>query len=284
MEGKYTVMQNISALSDKDKREIAEYLRVENIENVNALTPPVKIRNTFYMKHGKRWIDFIIALFAVIITSPINVLLAIVTFINLGMPIIFRQKRTGKDREVFIIYKFRNMTNSKDAAGQLLPPEKRVTKWGEFMRKTSLDELLNFVSVLKGDMSLVGPRPLLDDYQYLYSNYHMYRFAVRPGLECPKLEKIDHVMDWQERLDNDVWYVQNCSLLTDIKLVLRIVQAIFDRKATKIRGKATAGRFLGYDKDGSVISSHNVPDEICEMFCRNHGFQTIEEAINLRQL
>lgn len=277
-------MQNIADLNNEDKKEIASYLRKANIATVNALTPPVKVRNTFYTRYGKRWIDFIIALLALVITLPVNALLAFATLLDVGRPIVFQQKRTGKDKKAFVIYKFRNMTNEKDAVGQLLPPEKRVTKWGKFVRRTSLDELLNFVSILKGDMSLVGPRPLLDDYLQLYSNYHMNRFTVRPGLECPKLEKLDHVMSWQERLDNDVWYVQNCSLMTDMKLVLRIVQMTFDRQATNVRGMASAGRFLGYDKDGTVITSHNVPDDICKMFCRNHGFQTIEEAIKSRQL
>lgn len=277
-------MQNIVDLNNEDKKEIASYLRKANIATVNALTPTVKVRNTFYTKYGKRWIDFIIALLALVITLPVNVLLAFATLLDVGRPIVFQQKRTGKDKKAFVIYKFRNMTNEKDVVGQLLPPEKRVTKWGKFVRRTSLDELLNFVSILKGDMSLVGPRPLLDDYLQLYSNYHMNRFAVRPGLECPQLEKLDHAMNWQERLDNDVWYVQNCSLMTDMKLVLRIVQMTFDRQATNVRGMANAGRFLGYDKDGTVITSHNVPDDICQMFCRNHGFQTIEEAIKLRQL
>lgn len=272
-------MQNVVGLNEKNKNEIAQYIYEANIAIVNSSVPEVQVKKSFYVKYGKRMFDFTIALVAVIVTAPINIVIAIVTFFDVGFPIIYKQQRTGKDKKIFTIYKFRNMTNETDMNGELLPPEKRVTKWGRFVRKTSLDELLNFISVLKGDMSLVGPRPLLNDYVELYNDYHMRRFEYRPGLECPSIKKLDHVMDWQERLDNDIWYVQNCSFLVDLKMIFRIVQVALNRKAIKTRGNANAGRFLGYDKDGSIITSHAVPDEFCEMFCEKHGFSSIEEVI-----
>lgn len=276
-------MQNIVDLNEKNKNEIARYIYDANITIVNSVVPTVSVKKSFYTRYGKRLFDFIVALLVVVITVPINIILAIITFCDVGFPIIYKQQRTGKDKKVFTIYKFRNMTNEKDINGELLPPEKRVTKWGRFVRKTSLDELLNFVSILKGDMSLVGPRPLLNDYVEFYNDYHMKRFALRPGLECPAIDKLDHVMDWKERLDNDVWYVQNCSFLVDLKMIFRILQIALNRKATRIRGKANVGRFLGYSKDGSIITSHAVPDEFCDMFCEKHGFNSIEEVIKSYQ-
>ena len=222
--------------------------------------------------------DIIFAILALMISFPINIFIAVVTFLDVGFPIIFKQKRVGKDEKVFFIYKFRNMTNETDANGILLPPSERVTKWGSFVRKTSLDELLNFFSILKGDMSLVGPRPLLDTYVTRFNKRHRQRYCVRPGLECPSIYRLDHVMTWQERLDNDVWYVQNCSLKIDIILLVRIVQLAFNKKATSIRSKASTAGFLGYDKDGSIITTQNVPEKYCDLFCKRHGYRDIEEA------
>lgn len=275
-------MQNIVGLSNKDKNEIAAYIKASNLDDVNKSVRKVVPKNTFYTKVGKRIFDFLLALIAVLVTLPINLVIAVITIFDVGWPIFFMQKRIGMNKKAFYIVKFRNMTNAKSADGELLPPEERVTKWGKIARKTSLDELLNFLSILKGDMSFVGPRPILEDYAGLFSDFHLHRFDVRPGLECPSIKKLDHVMDWKERLDNDIWYVENCSLLTDIKLVFRIFELTIDRRATKIRGNASVGRIMGYTKDGDVISSHNVPDEFCEMFCKNHGYKDVQDAIQSR--
>ncbi len=159
-----TGTQDISALSKSEKKEIAGYIMRDNQERVNAAAAPVQVKDTFYTRYGKRFLDIVISLICLIITAPINLVIAVVTYFDVGRPIIFRQQRTGKGEKPFTIYKFRNMTNDVDASGELLPPEQRVTKWGRFVRKTSLDELLNFVSILKVDMSVIGPRPLLDYY------------------------------------------------------------------------------------------------------------------------
>ena len=270
---------NIAGLGNKAKNEIAEYIKDDNLSVVNSSVVPVTPKISFYTKYGKRFFDFILSLFAVIITLPINLVIAVITLFDVGRPIIFKQVRIGKNKKQFYIYKFRNMTNEVDAKGELLPPAQRVTKWGKIARKTSLDELMNFISILKGDMSFIGPRPLLKDYTELFSDYHQHRFDVKPGLECPTPIKLDHAVTWNERLDNDVWYVQNCSLLNDIKLVFRIVQVALDSKTTSTRGEAKAGRFLGYEENGMIISSHSVPKKYCDRYCVAHGYSSIDEAM-----
>ena len=275
-------MQDISPLSLSDKSEIAEYIKRDNLVIVNEKVQKVHVRNSFYTKYGKRVFDFCIALIGFIIALPINMIIAAVTFFDVGRPILFKQSRIGKNEKRFIIYKFRNMTNAKDANGELLPPDMRVTKWGKFVRKTSLDELLNFVSVLNGSMSIIGPRPLLDYYAERLNVRHKSIYLVRPGLECPTPHKVDHTLSWQERLDNYVWYVENCSFLVDVKLCLRIVALVLNRKETKKRSEATHGGFMGYDKEGNVIYTKAVPDEYVEEFCDKHGYPDLTEAIAAR--
>ena len=176
-------MVNIDELSLSQKTEIAEYIKNDTLNIVNKKISPVKVKHSFYTCYIKRFFDIVISFIALILTSPINLILAIVTFFDVGNPIIFKQQRVGKGKETFTIYKFRNMTNEKDSRGELLPSEQRVTKWGNFVRKTSLDELLNFLSILKGDMSLIGPRPLLDYYVERLNDYHKTIYEIKPGLE-----------------------------------------------------------------------------------------------------
>lgn len=271
-------MVNITGLSLSEKAEFAGYIRQDTLEEVNRQVQLVPVKNSFYTRYGKRMLDVIIALFALAVTLPINLVIAVVTFFDVGKPILFRQKRIGKDKRTFTIYKFRNMTNAVDANGELLPPGERVTKWGRFVRRTSLDELLNFISVLRGDMSIVGPRPLLDTYLDRFNKRDLQRYCVRPGLECPPYKRLNHPLTWDEKLANDVWYVQNCSLKVDIVLLYRIAQLALDRKSTAIRSAAGIGGFLGYQKDGTVISTQAVPEKYCEMFCQTHGYASMDEA------
>ena len=275
-------MQDISKLSKSDKEEIAGYIKRDNLLSVNRNVKEVHPKSSFYVKYGKRACDIIISLAALIVSFPVNLLIGIVTFFDVGRPIFFVQQRIGKDGKPFKIIKFRNMTNETDENGELLPPAQRVTKWGKFVRRTSLDELLNFWSVFNGSMSIVGPRPLLDSYAERFNDRHKQRYALRPGLECPSLEKEGNVMSWQERLENDIWYVENCSLWTDIKLCFRIVQVALDRKATATRANADQGGFLGFDLEGNVIYTKSVPDHFVEEFCQKHGFTDLQEAVTLR--
>jgi len=206
-------------------------------------------KRSFYSRYLKRFFDIVISFFAVVITLPINAVLAIITFFDVGRPIMFRQKRPGKDCKMFVIYKFRNMNNNTDENGVLLPPSERITKFGKFVRAASLDELLNFWSILKGDMSLIGPRPLLPEYLPFYDERQIMRHTVRPGLECPPIRANEYALTWEEQFENDVWYVENVSFATDCKMIFKIVRMIFDRKATKVRSGALRGYFEGSERD-----------------------------------
>ena len=156
------------------------------------------------------------------------------------------------------------MKNTLDERGELLPPSKRVTKFGKFVRKTSLDELLNFWSILKGDMSLIGPRPLVPEYKHRFNKRHYQRLSVRPGLECPPRKKLDHIWTWQEQFENDIWYVEHVSFLTDCKMAINLVRFTFDRKSAKARANVKRGTFCGYDYDGNAITYENLEETLMD--------------------
>ena len=277
------MMRDITDLSLSEKNEIAQYIKRDHLEEVNRKVSVPEVKESFYTKYGKRFLDIVIALIVLIITAPINLVIMIVTFFDVGMPILFRQTRLGKNKAPFTIYKFRNMTNDTDENGELLPPSKRVTKWGRFVRKTSLDELLNFVSILNGSMSVIGPRPLRDYYAERLNNRHLTMYRVKPGLECPPLKKIDHTLSWEERFEHYCWYAEHCSLAVDVKLCFRMIALVFDRKNTDARSKAGYGGFLGYDADGKIIYTKMCPDEYVEEFCKANGFPSLETAIEAHQ-
>lgn len=241
--------------------EVASFIAADTLEQVNRISAPVKPRVSFYSKYGKRALDILLSGGALLVTAPINLVLAVCTYFDVGRPIIFKQQRTGKDDEPFTIIKFRNMTNDTDANGELLPAKDRVTKFGEFVRKTSLDELMNFWSVFRGDMSIIGPRPLAQGYDTRYSDRHKRRNAVRPGLECPFLTPADHKRTWTEQFENDIYYVEHLSLKLDVKMVLALLRMVFDRKSAATRGSAMRGSFMGYDAAGNSINSKHVPEK-----------------------
>lgn len=255
-----------SELTKPMRWQIADRLREERLDEVNAACVPVQYHETFYTRYGKRFLDILIALCCVLVTLPINLIIATITFFDVGRPIFFRQQRVGKDEKLFTIYKFRNMTTETDAEGNLLPPSQRITKFGHLMRKTSLDELLNFWSILKGDMSVIGPRPLVPEYLPRYSNRHRMRFCVRPGLECPPHAKGQSVDTWQERFENDVWYVEHISFLTDCKLCFQLVALMLDRKHNAIRADVTRVAFMGYSEDGRAIDIDEIPPKYLEQY------------------
>lgn len=193
------------------------------------------------------------------------------TLKDVGRPILFEQKRVGKDGREFTLIKFRNMTNERDERGELLPPSQRVTKFGKLMRKTSLDELLNFWSVFKGDMSLIGPRPLVPEYTSRYSKRHKMRLAVRPGLECPPRELSDHAWTWQEQFENDIWYVEHVSFATDCRMFLNLVRFALDRKNSSVRAAANRGPFTGYDEAGNAISLNQLDQAYIDAYLAERG-------------
>lgn len=275
-------MQDISRLSHLQQEEIADYIREKHLNTVNKNIKSVVPRVTFYTKYGKRTLDIIFSLIALFVTFPINLVIAVITYFDVGSPIIFQQQRIGKNKEPFIIYKFRNMTNETDSNGELLPAAQRVTKWGKIVRKTSLDELLNFISILKGDMSIIGPRPITAFYLNRLNNRHKGMYEVRPGLECPPLYKTDHFLTWQERFENYAWYAENCSFLVDIKLCFRLISMVLDRKSAGIRASVSYGSFMGYDQDGNVIYNKQVPDCFVEEYLKRNHYQNLEEAVSDR--
>lgn len=250
-----------SQLTKAMRWKIADQLAEDRLEIVNQLCPEVQVKNTFYTRYIKRIIDIIVSVLALTITLPINLIICIVTIFDVGKPIFFKQERIGKDGKLFQIVKFRNMRDTRDEHGDLLPPSERVTNFGRFVRKTSLDELLNFWSILKGDMSLIGPRPLLPEHYKRFSNRHRQRFSVRPGLECPPRQIGDHVWTWQEQFENDVWYVEHVSFITDCKMLVNLVRFALDKKSTNARANTTRGIFMGYDLNGTAITLDQVPQE-----------------------
>lgn len=203
----------------------------------------IQLVDTFYVKYVKRVLDIILSLLAVVLTFPINVIIGIVTFFDVGRPILFFHERPGLGEKPFTIVKFRNMTNEKDKEGNLLPSSERVTQFGKFVRKTSLDELLNFWSILKGDMSLIGPRPLLMSYLPKYDLRQHKRHAVKPGLECPSLVMRDHTRTWEEQFEDDVWYVEHVSFKTDCRMIWELVKLVFNKQELNRRSKAMRNRF-----------------------------------------
>lgn len=205
--------------------DAARILQERNLAHANAIATPVSPANGIYVRYVKRILDIALSGAALLITLPINVVLGALTFRDVGSPLFFHQQRSGKNLKPFDLVKFRNMTNERDENGELLPPEERTTDLGRFVRQHSLDELLNFWSVFKGDMSLIGPRPLPVEFTPRMTERHKMRYAVRPGLECPFLnnalcEQYDFC---HARFENDILYVENVSFVVDVKQALRLV-------------------------------------------------------------
>lgn len=179
-----------------------------------------------YKKYIKRMLDIILSLTAIIILFPIFIIVSILVLIFLGRPIVFRQKRPGKNEKIFTMYKFRTMTDKRDKKGKLLPDEKRLTKFGKFLRKTSLDEIPEIFNILKGDMSFVGPRPLLVEYLQYYTDKEKQRHNVRPGLTGLAQVSGRNNLTWDKRFKKDLEYVNNISFIGDIKIVLLTVKKV----------------------------------------------------------
>lgn len=248
-------------LTKEQRWQVADLLAADRLSELNKQLDPVIVSQTLYARYGKRVLDIILSAVALIVTLPINVIVGIITYFDLGLPLFFKQERVGKDGKTFTIIKFRNMRNTRDERGELLPPSERVTKLGVFLRKTSIDELLNFWSVFKGDMSIIGPRPLVPEYVGRYNMRHRMRLSVRPGLECPPRELGASVWTWQEQFDNDVWYVEHLSFSTDCRMVLNLIKFATDKKSAQARATAQRGTFMGYDENGCAINLDGVPQE-----------------------
>lgn len=255
-----------SALASKEEEYVADLLRKQNLEYVNAISAEVHPKNTLYTRVFKRVLDIMISFPACVILLPFNTALAVCTLLDVGRPILFKQTRVGMGGRYFTMVKFRNMNNKTDPDGKLLPPSQRVTGFGRAMRKFSLDELLNFWNVLKGDMSIIGPRPIPVFIYERMSERHKCCVAVRPGLECPRVIHVDseETYKYQRTHENNIWYVENVSFLLDIKMVFRLVRMVFSfkRRDSQARGKGMT-YFVGYDGEGHAMSLKNYREQ-CE--------------------
>ncbi len=265
------VMTRYADLTKAQRLALTNHLALERLPEINAACRPVCVNETFYSRYGKRILDIVFSAVALAITLPFNLVAAFLTKLDVGSPILFSQERAGRNGKPFVIVKFRNMTNETDEHGELLPGSQRVTKFGRFMRRTSLDELLNFWNVLKGDMSIIGPRPLPPEYLHRYSDRHRMRLAVRPGLECPPRSREHAVRSWNDQFENDVWYVEHVSFCTDLKMLVNIVCFAFDPKATGARASNARGTFVGYDLDGSAISGRDLDQALIDEFASLKG-------------
>lgn len=245
-----------SGLISNEEEYAAKLLQEKNLKHKNDISPAVCPKDTFYTRYGKRFLDIAISFPVFIVLLPFNVIFGICTFFDVGRPVFYKQTRVGKDGKYFTIIKFRNMNNKTDADGKLLPPSQRVTKFGKLMRKLSLDELLNFWSVLKGDMSIIGPRPQPVFIYERMCDRHKMRTAVRPGLECPRVIHVpgEEICMFQRTFENDVWYVENVSFALDLKLCWLLVKMVFSMNK---RGNQASGSgisyFVGYNEDGVAI-------------------------------
>ena len=201
-----------------------------------------------YKHFFKRVLDFCISFIALIIISPLLLLVTIwLHFANKGAGAFFLQERPGKDAKIFKVIKFKSMTDERDAEGNLLPDAQRLTKVGRFVRSTSIDELPQLINVLKGDMALIGPRPLLPQYLPLYSPEQMRRHEVRPGISGWAQCHGRNAISWTEKFKLDVWYVDHCTLWTDIKVIWITIMKVLKRADINEAGQATMEAFNGYN-------------------------------------
>ena len=214
---------------------------------MNATPFPMHARRMSrpYARYGKRILDLVCVIPGLIILSPFLLILGVIVALCLGRPILFRQQRPGLGGKPFTLFKFRTMTDARDAQGRLLPDEQRLTALGRFMRSTSLDELPELINVLKEEMSLVGPRPLLVDYLDLYTPEQTRRHEVRPGITGWAQVNGRNALLWEQKFALDVWYVDHVSLWLDIKVLALTMLKVVRREGIAHEGQATMERFTG---------------------------------------
>ena len=205
----------------------------------------MKHNPTFYEKYIKRLLDILLSGCGLILLSPVLLVTAVLVRCKLGSPVIFCQERPGKDEKIFKLYKFRSMTDARDENGKLLPDEVRLTKFGKLLRSTSLDELPELWNIFKGDMSVVGPRPLLVRYLPLYNEEQKHRHDVRPGLTGWAQVNGRNAISWEEKFRLDVWYVQHLSFCLDVKTVFLTVKKVFCREGISSETAVTMEEFKG---------------------------------------
>jgi sugar transferase EpsL len=208
----------------------------------------ITLRKPIY-KLFKRTFDFLLALLLLIILFPVILVVAIVVRIKLGTPVLFSQVRPGKNARPFTVYKFRTMTEEKNKNGELLPDAQRLEGVGKTLRKLSLDELPQLFNVLKGEMSFVGPRPLLMQYLPLYSPFQARRMEVTPGITGWAQVNGRNATTWEKRFEHDIWYVDNCSFFLDLKILIMTFVATVKQEGINQQGSATMEYFTGNDPE-----------------------------------
>lgn len=218
-----------------------------------------KQKKGFYEKYIKRPQDFCCALAAIIVLSPIMAVTALLVRVKLGSPVIFKQERPGLHGKIFTLYKFRTMTDAKDKNGNLLPDEVRLTKFGKMLRSTSLDELPELLNILRGDMAVVGPRPLLVEYLPYYTKEEKHRHDVRPGLTGLAQINGRNTLTWEEKFSYDIKYVKNISFVNDMKIILKTVEKVFKRSDILIGKEFKVGKLLVERADWQLTDEGAIP-------------------------
>jgi undecaprenyl phosphate N,N'-diacetylbacillosamine 1-phosphate transferase len=201
-----------------------------------------------YKRFIKRSMDFVLSLLAIIVLSPLMIIIAVLVRIKLGSPVLFKQERPGLNEKIFTMYKFRTMTNQRDENGNLLPDSLRLTKFGKMLRSTSLDELPELFNILKGDMSLVGPRPLAVSYLPFYNTIEKQRHNVKPGLTGLAQVNGRNSIGWEQKFKYDYYYVNNISFILDIKIIVKTFVKVIKRKGIGIAGVNGLENFSEYRK------------------------------------
>ena len=211
-------------------------------------TRVIKNAKSFYNIIVKRMIDLFLSVVALLLLSPLLLIVVILEIFIHGFPVFYKTKRPGKNGKIFNLYKFRSMKNTRDKGGNLLPEKDRLTKFGIFLRKTSIDELPELFNIIKGDMAIIGPRPLLIEYLPLYNEKHANRHKVRPGLACVRIMKTDSkTWTWREQFDNDIFYIEHLSFITDVKMIFAVIKEVF--KGSEYRANDTRVPFDGKNLD-----------------------------------
>ena len=207
--------------------------------------PVIPHRQGFYEKYIKRPQDFCCALLAIIVLSPVMLVTALLVRVKLGSPVLFTQERPGLNGKIFKLYKFRTMTDEKNENGELLPDDDRLTRFGKALRSTSLDELPELFNILRGDMAVVGPRPLLVQYLPLYNKHQARRHEVRSGVTGYAQVRGRNAITWEEKFDKDVYYVDHVSFLGDWKIIFQTVKTVLKREGINSETAATMEYFTG---------------------------------------
>lgn len=209
------------------------------------------MKNTkgIYQRFIKRPMDLVLSLIAIVLLIPVFIIVAILVKTKLGSPVLFKQERPGLNEKIFKMYKFRTMTDERDESGILLPDAIRLTTFGKFLRSTSLDELPELFNILKGDMSIIGPRPLLEKYLPLYDNYQKRRHEVRPGLSGLAQVSGRNTLSWEDKFNLDVSYVDNVNFIGDWKIILMTIKKVFVREGINSETAATVEAFKGTKKE-----------------------------------